>query len=281
MFIQNGVLDIISAINEMNFFMVAINCICILALPVCIYGMIDMKRKLQTKLDRSLEKQSRLEAFVSNASHELKTPMTSMKILCDSILEQQDVSQEIYREFMTDISSEIDRENNIIEDLLILTKMDNGEKFHLTNVSLKLLLEKIVKSVQPIAENKGVSLEYGEMPSLYADVDERKISMAITNIVENAIKYNKENGMVTISLYQWEQKNCIRISDMGIGIPREAQEKIFERFYRVDKNHSRELGGTGLGLAITKDIIEKHHGNITVESEEGKGSVFTITLPVH
>ena len=221
------------------------------------------------------------EEFVSNVSHELKTPMTSMKVLADSLLEQDNVPVEMYQEFMGDIAKEIDRENQIITDLLSLVKMDKtGQNINIQSVNINDLLEQILKRLKPIAEKKNVEMVLESFRPVSAEIDETKFSLAVSNLVENAIKYNHDNGWVHVSLNADHKYFYIRVEDSGIGIPEEDQAHIFERFYRVDKSHSREIGGTGLGLAIARNAVIMHRGSIKVYSNEGEGTTFTVRIPL-
>jgi len=222
------------------------------------------------------------DEFVSNVSHELKTPLTSMKVLADVLNQNPDAPIEEYQEFMKDISAEIDRENSIITDLLTLVRMDKkSADLNITNVNINDELEQIIKRLKPIADKAGVELILDSFRPITAEVDQTKISLAFTNIIENAIKYNKpEGGWVRISLNADRKYFYTTISDNGIGIPEESINNIFERFYRVDKSHSREIGGTGLGLAITKKVIVMHRGAIRVKSKLGEGTTFSIRIPL-
>ncbi len=234
----------------------------------------EMLRRLQT-LDESRQE------FVSNVSHELKTPLTSMKVLADSLMGQEDIPVELYREFMTDIGAEIDRENKIINDLLSLVKMDKSAgNINITSVQINELLERIMKRLRPIAQKQNVELVMESFRPVVAEVDEVKLTLALTNLIENAIKYNNPNGWVHVSLNADHQNFFVTVEDNGIGIPKEAQNRIFERFYRVDKSHSREIGGTGLGLAIARNAIIMHRGAIKVHSMEGEGTTFTVRIPL-
>lgn len=234
----------------------------------------EMLRRLQT-LDESRQE------FVSNVSHELKTPLTSMKVLADSLMGQEDIPVEFYREFMTDIGAEIDRENKIINDLLSLVKMDKSAgNINITSVQINELLERIMKRLRPIAQKQNVELVMESFRPVVAEVDEVKLTLALTNLIENAIKYNNPDGWVHVSLNADHQNFFVTVEDNGIGIPKEAQNRIFERFYRVDKSHSREIGGTGLGLAIARNAIIMHRGAIKVHSMEGEGTTFTVRIPL-
>ena len=221
------------------------------------------------------------EEFVSNVSHELKTPMTSMKVLADSLLEQEGLPVEMYQEFMGDIAKEIDRENKIITDLLSLVKMDKkGQTLNIESININELLEQILKRLKPIAEQKNVEIVMESFRPVTAEVDETKLSLAISNLVENAVKYNHENGWVHVSLNADHKFFYVKVEDSGIGIPQEDQAHVFERFFRVDKSHSREIGGTGLGLAIARNAVIAHRGAIKVYSEEGEGTTFTVRIPL-
>jgi len=221
------------------------------------------------------------QEFVSNVSHELKTPITSMKVLADSLNSQGEVPVELYREFMTDIADEIDREAKIIDDLLSLVKMDKtSADLNVSSVDIDSLIELIMKRLKPIAGLKDIDLIYESKREVVAEVDEVKLTLAISNLVENAIKYNREHGYVKVTLDADHQVFTIDIEDNGIGIPQEDIEHIFERFYRVDKSHSREIGGTGLGLAISRNAILMHRGAVRVESEVDHGTTFYVKIPL-
>lgn len=221
------------------------------------------------------------QEFVSNVSHELKTPLTSMKVLADSLLAQEDAPAELYREFMEDIAEEIERENRIINDLLSLVKMDKtSSDLNIKSENINDLLERILKRLRPIAALQNIEVVFESFRPVCAEVDEVKLTLAISNLVENAIKYNQENGWVHVSLNADHKYFYVKVADSGMGIPEDAVEHIFERFYRVDKSHSREIGGTGLGLAIAKSAVLMHRGVIKVYSKEGEGTTFTVRIPV-
>ena len=222
------------------------------------------------------------QEFVSNVSHELKTPITSIKVLADSLLVQEEVSNEIYREFFRDIVTEVDRENDIITDLLTMVRLDKkNTTLNFMPVNINELVEVILKRLRPIAAKRNIEVVLESFRPIVADVDEVKITSAITNLVENAIKYNVMDGWVRITLNADYRYFYLKVADSGIGIPEESQELVFERFYRVDKTRARETGGTGLGLAITKNIILLHDGAIKVYSKEGEGTTFTVRIPLN
>lgn len=222
------------------------------------------------------------QEFVSNVSHELKTPLTSMKVLADSLNGQDNVPVELYREFMLDIGNEIERENKIINDLLSLVKMDkSASDLNIAAVNMNEMLELLLKRLNPIAERAHVELVLESFRPVTAEIDEVKLTLAFSNLIENAIKYNREDGWVHVSLNADYQYFYLKVEDSGIGIPEESLEHIYERFYRVDKSHSREIGGTGLGLAITRNVILMHRGAIKVFSTEGEGTLFTVRIPLN
>lgn len=222
------------------------------------------------------------QEFVSNVSHELKTPLTSMKVLADSLLQQENVPVELYHEFMEDIAAEIDRENNIINDLLSLVKLDKTEaQLNVESKDIAVVLESILKRLHPIAEKKNIELILESDRDVTAEIDEVKFTLALTNLIENAIKYNIDSGWVHVTLDADHQFFTIEVADSGIGIPESEQAHIFERFYRVDKSHSTEIDGSGLGLAITRNVILMHRGSIRVDAGEEVGTVFTVKLPLN
>ncbi|MBQ8816164.1 MAG: two-component sensor histidine kinase [Lachnospiraceae bacterium] len=221
------------------------------------------------------------QEFVANVSHELKTPLTSMKVLADSIAGMGGAPIELYEEFFKDITAEIDRENQIITDLLALVKMDKkAAELVVEPIDMADLLELILKRLRPLARKKDVELVLECIRPVTAEVDEVKMNLVFTNLIENAIKYNKDYGSVKVILDADHKDFKVEVRDTGIGISKEDAEHIYERFYRVDKSHSREIGGTGLGLAITKNAIMMHRGTIFLDSTPGEGSTFTVTIPL-
>ena len=194
---------------------------------------------------------------------------------------QQEVPNELYQEFMMDIAQEIDRENKIINDLLTLVKLDKTDgELNIESVDINALLELLMKRLRPIARQQNIEVILESNRPVQANVDEVKMTLALSNLVENAIKYNKQNGWVRVVLDADYQYFTVMVEDSGMGIPEESLERIYERFYRVDKSHSREIGGTGLGLAITRNIILMHRGTIQVSSVEAEGTTFVVKVPL-
>ena len=230
----------------------------------------DMQR-----LDRSRKE------FVSNVSHELKTPLSSIKVLSESLLLQESVPEEMYKEFLTDINGEVDRMNSIVSDLLTLVRLEEGVNvLTVTTFSINDLIEDVLKRLRPLAEEKKVSLYQRDIEKVEIEGDETKLTLAISNLVLNAIKYNVEDGSVTVSIRKKGPFVKIDVSDTGIGIEEKHFKHLFERFYRVDKARDRGAGGTGLGLSIVRQVILLHHGDIDVESTVGKGTTFHVSLPI-
>ena len=221
------------------------------------------------------------QEFVSNVSHELKTPITSVKVLAESLIGQEELPVELYQEFMVDINQELERMNQIINDLLTLVRMDkNAETVNISDVNVNEFVECILKQLQPIADQRNIEIIYESVRPVTAQIDEVKMGMAIRNLIENAIKYNYDNGWVRVSLNADHKFFYLKVSDSGVGIPEELQDSIFERFYRVDKARSRETGGNGLGLAITRGAILLHRGSIKVHSIEQQGTIFNVRIPL-
>lgn len=233
-----------------------------------------MSEKLQ-RLD-----QSRNE-FVSNASHELKTPLSAIKVLSESLIHTTGVDSETYHEFLCDINDEVDRLSLIVDDLLSLVRLDDVEnKASFISIDMKELILRTIKSLFILAEKKKIRFSTDLEEACIVHGNELEIERAVGNIIDNAIKYIQENGQISVKLKRIENQLQLIITDNGPGIDHQHLPFIFDRFYRVDKARSRENGGTGLGLAICKQVIIKHNGYIDVESKVGEGTEFTITLPI-
>ena len=218
--------------------------------------------------------------FVSNASHELKTPLATMKIMLETMIYQPDMPAEVRQEFMEDMNHEIDRLTGIITDLLTLTRMDNkSDAMKLEDINLSELTEETVRLLTPAAQKRRQRLESTVAPALRMQGDRTKLNQVLYNLIDNAMKYTQDGGEIHVSLEERNEQLIWKVRDNGVGIPPEDQEHIFDRFYRVDKARSRETGGTGLGLSIVRQLVGMHQGQISVESEPGKGSCFTVSLP--
>ena len=231
----------------------------------------DLTDRLQT----SEQKRSR---FVSDASHELKTPLASIKLLSDSIL-QYDMDIETVREFVGDIGDEADRLNRMTAKLLSLTKAEGVVTEECEIIFMAPTIHRVVRMLRPNALQEKIAIQLNietDSPILILEDDLYQI---VFNLIENGIKYNVVGGNLTVNLRREEDNAVLTVSDTGMGIPEDAIDHVFERFYRVDKARSRATGGSGLGLAIVKSIVQRNRGDITVTSEVGKGTVFTVVFP--
>ena len=220
--------------------------------------------------------------FIADVSHELKTPLATIKLICDSIVSTPDPNPEMIQDFLGDLSDEVDRLTRIVDRLLKLTKLDSGKSVpHPVPTDVVAMLNSVVKKLTPNANEKNIVLytDYNieNPPLLMLDFD--KMWEAVYNITENAIKYTDDAGFVKLGLSKEGKNIIIQIEDNGHGIPFEENEHIFERFYRLDDSRARETGGTGLGLAIAKEAVILHGGKIEVSSEVDMGSTFFIYLP--
>ena len=240
----------------------------------------ELGTAFNTLIDKLDEMEEKRRLFVSNASHELKTPLSSIKLLSDSVISMNELDEESVREFMTDINGEVDRLTKIIDRLLSLTKLDVGDEgLDLKVTDLNEMSGRIVKSLQPVSEAKNVVLTNATTREALAMVDREKFWQVVYNITDNAVKYTPSGGTVTVYVFNEGEYCRIEIVDTGIGIPEDDVNKIFDRFYRVDKARARESGGTGLGLSIANDVVAMHEGKILVDSKEGVGTKFIIIVP--
>ncbi len=243
---------------------------------------VDLALSCNQMADQLEKVESSRQQFVSNVSHELKTPLSSIKVLSESILLQEDVPKEMYVEFLHDINSEIDRMTAIINDLLTLVKLDQKEiPLNFVETDLNHMMEDIIKRMTPLAAAKQIQMQYIKEKDVSAEVDEMKMTLAISNLVDNAVKYTPEGGTVTVVLDADHQNAFMTVTDTGIGIPESEVNRIFERFYRVDKTRDRETGGTGLGLSITHGTVMMHNGSIKVNSKEEEGTSIQVRIPLH
>lgn len=217
--------------------------------------------------------------FVSDASHELKTPLASIRLLADSILQNGEMDPEVVRDFVGDIGSEAERLTRITEHLLALTRLDSlpaGERWA---VDVAQVAERAVVLLQPVAEAAGVMIETNLSSGGIILCTEDDLSQVCFNLVENAIKYNVRGGKVFVSVYRDGEQVLLEVGDTGVGIPEEDLPKVFNRFYRVDKARSRAAGGTGLGLSIVRDTVRRHGGWVNARPRTPEGSLFTAGFP--
>ncbi len=234
-------------------------------------------------IDKLRLQERKRQEFVSNASHELKTPLSSIKLISDSLLQNPDAPREMEEEFLNDMNVQVDRLTRIIDKLLTLTRMDDSaavSRMEFTVMDITELTANVVKALRPLAESKNIKLIYDSDIGIFSRIEKDRLWEAFYNILDNSIKYTPEGGTVKMSVERDNNCAVVTVSDTGIGIAQSEIYRIFDRFYRVDKARSRETGGTGLGLSIALNAVELHGGNIQVESEEGKGSRFKLTIPI-
>ena len=219
--------------------------------------------------------------FVANASHELKTPMSTIKILVETLQHQTEFDPEITKEFLNDVSSEIDRMSLLVGDLLALVRMDEEKTDALPSneICLSGILLEVCDILVPIAYKRRIELDLSVTADIYYVGDEAKIKRLFINLIDNAIKYSEDNSVVGVYLKEAESEIVFKVKDHGVGISEEDLPYIFDRFYRVDKTRSRQTGGTGLGLSIVKSIVLLHDGDIDVKSRPGEGTEIKVTLP--
>lgn len=232
-------------------------------------------------IDRMAELEDKRRIFVSNASHELKTPLSIIKLLSDSLIQTENPDPEFIKEFLSDMNKEVERLTRIIERLLDMTQMDSSQtSMQFIHTDIREIVQEVYDKLTPLAKNKDISLSLNQPDTeVILPVERDTLTEAVYNIADNSIKYTEPDGNVAISLSRDLGNVYIAVSDTGIGIPKEEVQKIFDRFYRVDKARARETGGTGLGLSIALDAVKLHNGHIEVKSEEAAGSRFTIALP--
>jgi len=217
--------------------------------------------------------------FLSDASHELKTPLAAIRLLTDSILQNENMDNATAREFVSDIGNEAERLSRITEDLLRLTRLDSGVAEPPRLVEAAPVLERVARMLRPVAEEKGVELLIVSITGAVVLATEGELHQILYNLAENAIKYNRPGGRVRVTAEPGEESTVLTVEDNGIGIPAEDLSNVFKRFYRVDKARSRAAGGTGLGLSIVSDTVSRRGGAIRAENVEGGGTRFIVTLP--
>jgi signal transduction histidine kinase len=251
---------------------------------VNVTGGIEMARlgeafnKMSEKLEHVDETRNQ---FVSNASHELKTPLSTMKILIESMIYEPTMEEDIRQDFLKDINKEIDRLTAITSDLLTLVRADSGElKLRRESFRLGEAVVDVARKLEPLANDRDLAMETSIANDIIIFADKGKISQVVYNLLENAIKYTPSGGSIDLTLKRGVKSAVLTVKDTGIGIPSGDTEKVFERFYRVDKARARATGGSGLGLSIVKQIVMLHDGDVSVKSQEGQGSTFTVTLPI-
>lgn len=244
-------------------------------------GINEMARTLGTDLERQRKLERVRTEFLGNVSHELRTPIFSIQGYLETLMDGAVDDPVVNREFLGKAHTHAERLNALLNDLIEISRIESGEmKMSFRWFALNQFLEAVEEDMRPLADRKQISLstEYPAVPDLRVWGDRDRLKQVMVNLIENAVKYTEPGGSVRVGVVLEPDQAAISVSDSGIGIPEEHHRRIFERFYRVDKDRSRDVGGTGLGLAIVKHIVEAHGGTIKVSSEPAKGSVFTFTV---
>lgn len=240
----------------------------------------ELAEQFNSMINKIEQVDERRDKFVSNVSHELRSPIASIKIISETLSTSPSDNIEVYQDFMLDINSELTRLSKIIDTLLNLVKFDKGElKLEFSQNNLNNLVMRNINVLKPMADKKNIAITFHSKEILIANVDRDKLSQALINIVNNAIKYTQEGGKINVSLFTRKDDIAIEIADTGMGIPEKDFDNIFDRFYRVDEARARDTGGTGLGLSIAQQIMKLHMGNIELKSVLKEGSTFTLVLP--
>jgi two-component system phosphate regulon sensor histidine kinase PhoR len=217
--------------------------------------------------------------FVANASHELKTPVAAVRVLAETLLTALPDDPEAGRRFAERIAREAERLDVLVRDLLDLSRVERGT-LHVEPVDLVGLAKEVVGGYGDLAEERRIRLHSELRPQVSMRGDRAQLGLLLSNLLDNALRYTPAKGTVCVRLDATESRAVIQVSDTGQGIPARELSRVFERFYRVDKARARQTGGTGLGLAIVRHVAEAHGGTVGVESELGRGSTFTVSLPV-
>lgn len=239
----------------------------------------QLGKEFNNLAERLEDSEQRRRQFVSDASHELKTPLASIKLLADSIL-QNEMDVNTQNEFISDIGREADRLGRLSQKLLMLTKLDSGIDEEREIIDAAETVQKVARMLTPQAKLKNIRLVCKLTEACCVMTVEDDLYQIVFNLVENAIKYNRENGSVEISLRAEDGDAVLTVADTGVGIPEESLAHLFERFYRVDKARSRAAGGAGLGLSIVHDMVTRNFGTIDVRSKNGVGTTFTVHFPL-
>lgn len=241
----------------------------------------DLIRTINEMIARLEESFMRMAEFTADASHELKTPICALKGEAEVLLSKARSTEE-YQEGLVHFIDRFDRLNRMINDLILLSKSDSSQvELNIVPLRVDLLIQDLGDLFKALAEQKNIALKMDSLQETVVMGDKICFQQLFTNLIDNAVKFTPEKGSIRIRIEKNEDFVQVKVMDTGIGIPKEEQENIFKRFYRVDKSRSKETGGVGLGLSIAEWIAHAHHGKIEVQSEINKGSTFTVHLPLH
>ncbi len=254
--------------------------------PVHVRGrgeMADLAAAFNDMCDKVRSLDETRSQFVANASHELKTPLATMKILVESLLYEDDMEPETRKEFLNDINREIDRLSRVVGDLLTLARIDSRKlTLNRERISFAEVAEESMKSLRPLAERHRLSMTFEAGDPCVMEADGERLRQVCYNLVSNAVKYTPDGGSIRVMIRREGRDAVLQVSDTGIGIAEADLPHVFDRFYRADKARARmgESGGTGLGLSIVRQIVRLHAGTVTVKSAPGEGTTFTVQLPL-
>ncbi|WP_324825197.1 sensor histidine kinase [Sinanaerobacter sp. ZZT-01] len=241
----------------------------------------EMAEQLHLAVEEMEKAETIRREFVANVTHELKTPLTSISGFVETLQDGADENPQIRKKFLDIISVEASRLKRLIDDILIVSDIEGGREINTdTDINVKEVIEEIIVFLEPEMKKKAISVETTYPYEIYIGGNRDRFKQMMLNLIENAMKYSNENGKIKVTVKKLEEKISIAVEDNGIGIAQEHLPRLFERFYRADKSRSQKVGGTGLGLAIVKHIVALFDGDIKVESEEGKGTKFTVQLPL-
>jgi two-component system phosphate regulon sensor histidine kinase PhoR len=233
----------------------------------------------ESRSRNEFEKMVRQE-FFSNASHELKTPLTSIRGYLELIENGMASDEEMKKEFLARIKKEAANKTNLINDILMISRLETKEaEVILSEIRICPIVSEVCKSLEPLAREYKVSVNMNCRP-LMIHANAQQLRELFSNLITNAIKYNKPGGTVNVAVTSESKEIVITVADTGVGIPEDAKQRVFERFYRVDKGRSKKVGGTGLGLSIVKHIVGFYNGSVELESKLMEGSIFTVRLPI-
>ena len=273
-FVGKDVTDTYNGIEKATYALMVIG-----ALSLIIAGIIGyfLSGSVMASLRRSYEKQRQ---FAADASHELRTPLSVVMASAELLKSDPSITSPFLRQVIEDVQDEVKKMTKLVADLLTIARTDDTtSRLKITRIDISAIVMQVVRIMTPVAEKKQIRLTSDVLPKLELQADEQKIRQLILILVDNAIKYTPDGGNVTVRLTAIDRSHiAISVKDTGVGIAPEDHEKIFDRFYRVDKARSRQIGGNGLGLAIARDIVNIHKGTIDIDSAIGQGTTFTVTL---
>ncbi len=261
--------------DEQEILMIGLSAAAGFAVAGCLFMLALSSAK--TKLRRTVAERDGYREYASNVAHELKNPLAGIRTLADSMLQQSGVKEETYKEFLQDICTEIDRETNLIDNLRTMQELE-GDGKGIAYVDAAFAVSQVVEVLKPVAAEREIALSFMNNGGENVKVDGTKLTLIVKNLVENAIKYNREKGWVRVELFERGKQLALRVSDNGIGIAKEDQTKIFDRFYRAKNADGQE--GSGIGLALVKQTVDMMGGEINCISGTGEGTTFEVTLPV-